>query len=160
MPVAGGGFDQCDNAQAAVAAGSMLVVATDMVADDKQQIEPTLDKLGALPPALGETETLLADAGYFGDPEDVEACENAGVGSLIAMGRQPHHPPLATLEPRGKSDAGRGDGASVEDGARPRALRLAQTDPGAGARHHQIRARDSVNFPCAGSKPCAASGAS
>jgi hypothetical protein len=44
MPVAGGGFDQCYNAQAAVAAGSMLVVATDVVQapNDKQQIEPTL----------------------------------------------------------------------------------------------------------------------
>ncbi len=32
MPVAGGGFDQCYNAQAAaVAAGSLLVVATDVV---------------------------------------------------------------------------------------------------------------------------------
>ena len=28
MPVAGGGFDQCYNAQAAVAAGSLLVVAS------------------------------------------------------------------------------------------------------------------------------------
>ena len=44
--------------------------------------------------ALGETETLLADAGYFGGP-NVEACENAGVAPLIAMGRQRHHPPLA-----------------------------------------------------------------
>ena len=31
MPVAGGGFEQCYNAQAVVAAGSMLVVATDVV---------------------------------------------------------------------------------------------------------------------------------
>src|SRR5271154_5589241 len=31
MPVAGGGFDQCYNAQAAVAAGSLLVVAADVV---------------------------------------------------------------------------------------------------------------------------------
>src|ERR1700735_5151868 len=31
MPVAGGGFEQCYNAQAAVAAGSLLVVATDVV---------------------------------------------------------------------------------------------------------------------------------
>jgi transposase len=31
MPVAGGGFDQCYNAQAAVAVGSMLVVAADVV---------------------------------------------------------------------------------------------------------------------------------
>ena len=51
MPVAGGGFDQCYNAQAAVAAGSLLVVAVDVVQapNDKQQIEPMLDKIGALP---------------------------------------------------------------------------------------------------------------
>ena len=96
MPVAGGGFDQCYNAQAAVAAGSMLVVAADVVQapNDKQQIEPTLAKLEALPGALGETETLLADAGYF-SAANVEACAKAGVEPAIAMGRQPHHPPLA-----------------------------------------------------------------
>jgi hypothetical protein len=96
MPVAGGGFDQCYNAQAAVAAGSLLVVAADVVQapNDQHEIEPTLDRLGALPPALGETETLLADAGYFSGA-NVEACEKAGVEPVIAMGRQPHHPPLA-----------------------------------------------------------------
>src|SRR5208282_1648675 len=96
MPVAGGGFDQCYNAQAAVAAGSMLVVTADGVQapNDKHEIEPTLDKLEALPAELGETETLLADAGYFSSP-NVEACVEAGVAPVIAMGRQPHHPPLA-----------------------------------------------------------------
>ena len=55
MPVPGGGFEQCYNAQAAVAAGSLLVVATDVVqaTNDKQQIEPMLGKLGALPVELG-----------------------------------------------------------------------------------------------------------
>jgi transposase len=96
MPVAGGGFEQCYNAQAAVAAGSMLVVAVDVVQapNDKQQIEPMLDKIGALPAALGEAETLLADTGYF-SAANVEACDKAGIDPLIAMGRQPHHPPLA-----------------------------------------------------------------
>ena len=95
MPVAGGGFDQCYNAQAAVAAGSLLVVAADVVQapNDKQQIEPTLDKLDALPDALGDVESLLADTGYFSGA-NVEACEKAGVKPVIAMGRQPHHPPL------------------------------------------------------------------
>jgi hypothetical protein len=74
----------------------MLVVTADVVqaSNDKHQIEPTLAKLAALPPALGETETLLADAGYFSGP-NVEACVKAGVAPVIAMGRQPHHPPLA-----------------------------------------------------------------
>ena len=42
MPVAGGGFEQADSAQATVAAGSLLVVAHDVVqaANDQQQIEP------------------------------------------------------------------------------------------------------------------------
>jgi transposase len=95
MPVAGGGFEQSYNAQAAVAAGSLLVVAVDVVQapNDKQQVEPMLDKVGELPEALGEVEHLLADAGYF-SADNVKACEKAGVEPVIAMGRQPHHPPL------------------------------------------------------------------
>jgi transposase len=96
MPVAGGGFEQCYNAQAAVAEGSLLVVAIDVVqaSNDKQQLEPTLGKIGALPEELGEAETLLADTGYF-SAGNVAACEAAAIEPLIAMGRQPHHPPLA-----------------------------------------------------------------
>jgi transposase len=95
MPVAGGGFEQCYNAQAAVAAGSMLVVAVDVVSapNDKQQLAPMLGKIDALPEELGEAETLLADTGYF-STGNVEACAKAGIEPLIAMGRQPHHPPL------------------------------------------------------------------
>src|SRR5918995_5369048 len=67
MPVAGGGFEQCYNAQAAVAAGSLLVLATDVVQapNDKQQLIPMLDQLAGLPEALGKAENLLADSGYF-----------------------------------------------------------------------------------------------
>lgn len=95
MPMAGGGFEQCYNAQAAVAAGSLLVVAIDVVLapNDRQQLEPMLGKIGALSEELGEPETLLADAGYF-SAANVEACAAAGIEPLIAMGRQPHHPPL------------------------------------------------------------------
>jgi hypothetical protein len=96
MPVAGGGFDQCYNAQAAVAAGSLLVVALDVVQapNDKRQIEPMLGMIGALPEQLGAPKTLLADTGYF-SAANVEACAAAGIEPLIAMGRQQHHPPLA-----------------------------------------------------------------
>jgi transposase len=104
MPVAGGGFDQCYNAQAAVAAGSLLVVAVDVVQapSDKQQLEPMLGKVGALPEGLGEPETLLADTGYF-SAANVAACAAAGIEPLIAMGRQPHHPPLAERFEKGPS---------------------------------------------------------
>ena len=96
MPVPGGGFEQCYNAQACVAAGSLLVVAQNVVqaANDKQQIEPMLDKLAALPPELGQVETLLADTGYCSEA-NVQACVAADIDPLLAMGRQPHHPPLA-----------------------------------------------------------------
>jgi transposase len=96
MPVPGGGFEQCYNAQAAVAAGSLLVVAADVVqaSNDKQQVVPMLEKLDALPDELGAIETLLADNGYFSEA-NVQACAAAEIDPLIAMGRQPHHPPLA-----------------------------------------------------------------
>jgi transposase len=95
MPMAGGGFEQCYNAQAVVEAGSLLVVAADVVQapNDKQQLEPMLDKIDALPDELGEPETLLADNGYF-SAANVATCEAAGIEPLIAMGRQPHHPSL------------------------------------------------------------------
>ena len=50
MPVAGGGFDQCYNAQAVVATASLLVIATAVVQapNDKQQIAPMLEKIDAL----------------------------------------------------------------------------------------------------------------
>lgn len=93
MPVAGGGFEQAFNAQAAVAAGSMLVVTADVVqaANDKQQIVPMLAQLAELPEALGTVDTLLADNGYF-SAANVTACADAGIAPLIAMGRERHHP--------------------------------------------------------------------
>jgi transposase len=96
MPVAGGGFEQCYNAQAVVAADSLLVVATDVVQapNDKQQLHPMLNKLTALPASLGAAETLLADNGYF-SAASVTACATAGIAPLIAMGRETHHPSLA-----------------------------------------------------------------
>ena len=96
MPVAGGGFEQCYNAQAAVAEGSLLIVAQDVVqaVNDKQQIEPILNQIDSLPDELGEVDTLLVDTGYF-SAVNVAACAAAGIDPLIAMGRQPHHPPVS-----------------------------------------------------------------
>ena len=95
MPVAGGGFEQCYNAQAAVAAGSLLVIAADVVQapNDKQQLEPMLGKLADLPDELGNVETLLADNGYFSE-SNINACASAGIDPVIAMGREAHHPSL------------------------------------------------------------------
>jgi hypothetical protein len=93
--VAGGGFEQCYNAQAVVAADSLLVVAVDVVqaTNDKRQLAPMLNKVVALSDTLGKAETLLADNGYF-SAANVVACEAAAVQPLIAMGREAHHPSL------------------------------------------------------------------
>jgi len=93
MPVAGGGFEQCYNAQAVVATDCLLVVAAEVVqaTNDKQQLQPMLNKIAALP--VGEVETLLADNGYF-SAANVTACAAAGINPLVAMDRQPHHPSL------------------------------------------------------------------
>jgi len=96
MPVAGGGFDQCYNAQAVVAAGSLLVIAADVVQapNDKQQLEPMLEKIADLPEELGKVGELLADNGYFSEG-NVNACAAAEIDPVIAMGREAHHPSLA-----------------------------------------------------------------
>jgi len=95
MPVAGGGFEQCYNAQAAVTADSLLVVATDVAqaANDKQQLEPMLGQLAALPAELGRPQTLLGDNGYF-SAANVAACAATAITPLLAPGRTPHHPSL------------------------------------------------------------------
>jgi transposase len=93
MPVAGGGFEQCYNAQAVVAAESLLVIAAEVVQapNDKQQIAPMLEKIAALPEPLGRPQTLLADNGYF-SAANVLACAAADITPMIATGRQDHHP--------------------------------------------------------------------
>ena len=95
MPVAGGGFEQCYNAQAVVAAGSLLVIAADVTQapNDQQQLEPMLGRIADLPDELGKAEALLADNGYFSEG-NVNACTAAGIDPVIAMGRQAHHPSL------------------------------------------------------------------
>jgi hypothetical protein len=96
MPVTGGGFEQCYNAQAAVAADSLLVIAAQVVQapNDKQQLEPMLERIGALPADLGKPETLLADTGYFSEA-NVALCAAAQIDPMIAQGRQSHYPPLS-----------------------------------------------------------------
>ena len=112
MPVAGGGFDQSYNAQAAVATESLLVVANALTqaANDKEQLAPMIEQLKALPKELGRTRRILADSGYLSQA-NVARCEAAKIEPLIALGREPHHrswrqrfaiapkPPPATATP-------------------------------------------------------------
>ena len=93
MRVAGGGFEQAYNAQAAADAATMLVVATGVTqaANDKQQVEPMLATLKAQADVLGTVECLIADSGYCSE-KNIKACDAAGIESLIAVARDEHHP--------------------------------------------------------------------
>lgn len=93
MPVTGKGFEQSYNAQAAVDTDSMLVVAIGLAqaATDRQQLEPMLAALAALPETLGDVEHLLADNGYY-SAANVERCVAANIEPLLAAGRDTHHP--------------------------------------------------------------------
>lgn len=92
MPVAGGGFDQCYNAQAAVATGSLLIVANGLTqaANDKQQLKALIDTLKDLPEKLGRVRRALADSGYLSEA-NVEHCAAAKIEPLIAMKRERHN---------------------------------------------------------------------
>ncbi len=92
MPVAGGGFDPCYNAQAAVATGSLLIVANGLTqaANDKQQLKALIDKLKELPKKLGRVKRALADSGYLSEA-NVELCAAAKIEPLIAMQRERHN---------------------------------------------------------------------
>ena len=93
MPVAGGGFKQAYNAQAAADAETMLIVATGVTQapNDKEQVEPMLATLKAQAEAIGAVECLIADAGYCSE-KNIKACEAAGIEPLIAVARDEHHP--------------------------------------------------------------------
>ena len=92
MKVAGGGFEQCYNAQAAVS-GNMLVVATRVTqaGNDKQQVEPSLTVIATLPATLGRIDKLLVDAGYCSE-RNIAACEDADIEPFMAVAREDHHP--------------------------------------------------------------------
>jgi Transposase DDE domain len=93
MLTAGGGFEQAYNAQAAVDATTMLVVATHVTQapNDKEQILPMLAILAAQSKALGEVTCLIADAG-FSSEKNILACEKANLNPHIALARESHHP--------------------------------------------------------------------
>ncbi len=125
MPVSGGGFEQAYNAQAAVDAETMLVVATGLTQapNDKEQVKPMLETLAAQSQRLGKVTGLIADTGFCSEA-NIKACETAGVAPLIAVAKEDHHPdwrerhseppalpenatPLQTMAHRLKTKAGR-----------------------------------------------------
>ena len=107
MPVAGGGFEQAYNAQAAVDAETMLVIGTGVTQapNDKEQVEPMLETLEAQAERLGSAERLIADTGFVSE-KNIKACEAAKIEALIAVARDEHHPGWRTRhsEPAPLSD--------------------------------------------------------
>jgi transposase len=93
MKVSGGGFEQCYNAQAAVDAQTMLVVATGLTQapNDKQQVTPMIKTLQDQAQRLGGVTTLIADTGFCSE-SNLKACVDAKMEPLIALERQDHHP--------------------------------------------------------------------
>lgn len=92
MPVSGGGFEQCYNAQAGVDTETMLVVSTHLTqaTNDKQQVVPALARIEALPQALGTVTDLLADTGYF-SKANVQVCREKNIQPSLAVARDQHH---------------------------------------------------------------------
>jgi len=96
MPTSDGGFEQAYNAQAAVDVETMLIVAQHISQspNDKQEVEPVLEKLDAVADVVRKAEALIADNGYF-SADNVDECHAHQVEPYIAAGREPHYPPLA-----------------------------------------------------------------
>ena len=95
MPASSGGFEQSYNAQAGVDVETMLVVTQHVTqaCNDKREVTPTLQRIAALPAALGEVQTLIADNGFFSQA-NVSACHEAEIEPLLALKRESHHLPV------------------------------------------------------------------
>ena len=74
MPTSDNGFQQSYNAQATVCMDSHLIVEGHLSQkpNDKQELEPALQKLSELPEEVGRPERLAADSGYYSS-DNVEA---------------------------------------------------------------------------------------
>ena len=84
------GFDQHDNAQAAVEQDSCLMVTTTLSnhPNDHAEAIPTLD---AIPLALGKPQAGALDNGYC-SATNIAAMEARDIEPYSATGRLPHHP--------------------------------------------------------------------
>ncbi len=137
MKVAGGGFDQCFNAQALVDTDSMLVLVAQVSQDtnDKQQIAPMIEKMKANPEGLNQPNILLADTGYFSE-KNVDTCVKAKITPLIAVKRDEHHPkwrdrftePVALAEDASALEVMK-HGLKTKDGRAAYALRKQTVEP-------------------------------
>jgi len=124
MPVSGGGFEQCYNAQAAVDAHTMLVVAATLAQapNDKQQVQPILQVLQQQAQSLRGCKAHAFDC--RGPPRSPCALARALYRACAADGGR-------------HADAG--DDASAGHTSGQGRLRCTQADCRASVWHHQVR---------------------
>lgn len=94
---AGGAFQQCYNAQAAVEVQSRLIVGgyvTD-APNDKQQLIPALASISSV---AGQVGTALVDSGYYSAAAVTQVETGGGPQVLAATGRKKHGRTIAELE--------------------------------------------------------------
>ena len=86
------GFVQAYNAQAGVDIDSHLIVENHLTQqpNDKQEVEPALDRLKEMQDCLGKPEGLLADAGYFSE-DNAKRCEADEITPYISDSRERHN---------------------------------------------------------------------
>ena len=92
MPASGKSFQQAYNVQAGVEIESLLIVTQHVTqnANDKREVQPTLEALQEVIEPLGKAEALLADNGYYSE-DNVNACVGQLLTPYIAAGRERHH---------------------------------------------------------------------
>lgn len=95
MKKSGGGFEQAYNAQAGVDTESMLIVTSHVTQEtnDKQQLEPAVTNVTALPGELGTVNTIISDNGFYSEA-NVGVCEKNNITPYLAFGRDQHNQPL------------------------------------------------------------------
>ena len=113
MPISGGGFGQCYNAQACVDIDSMLIVTNHLTirTNDKKEIVTTIESIKILPKSISDIKDLLADTGYH-SRENVQSVISCGINPLIAEKRDKHHP---SPEERFSEPEALGDEASAAE---------------------------------------------
>ena len=95
---AGGSFEQCYNAQAAVDVATMLVVGQHVCndANDKRQLVPALADVS---PVISHVENVLVDSGYYSEAAVLRVETDAkDTTVLAAMKRHGHGRTVAQLE--------------------------------------------------------------
>lgn len=95
LKLGAGGFDPCNNAQAVVDTGSMLIVGSfvTQACNDSRQVQLMLEVLQGRRDQIGQPKHFVANTGFF-SAANVTACAQAGIVPLIAMKREAQHEPV------------------------------------------------------------------